>query len=663
MALLTPSLCLAIQVGAGHAALHPASAEFFLEVPDVPALLETYTSMPMVGFFNDPQTLSAVRKLLQQPQLSGSQLVSDGLRVLPLPEALVQDPIRILQELESASFSVEGRSSSSEPGALAVFDWKNEELAAAIEVALAGFTQGEQRWLSREGSRIWLGLGSLDPESTRVLATGSSNLASSGTLESASALGEPAGTVFVTGFATRNPVDLLLECLPSLQGSMVSDLQGLAHLVLGDEALHWRTCLSEGVFVTELLQPEAGHPIASQPWVARDPLDPFVLDSIHHGALFASGFSFDPFGAEAWLIDSLAEASGSSPAEMRGRLEATLGFPVSQPFSKLQPQGAFFVHPVKGLGLPKTYAAVPLREADGVLEEIGALAEELARGVDGMKVKSTKYKKVPYLSIVLPETVASLGDLGSVRPAIAVLDDKLILSNGTLGLKKEIRRWLGDDREQLPAPKYPWTGNPGALPLGTTSVVYIDWATQVEAILELARALGGLAEGLPVDLSQLPPPQVFTRHLPPTFHATTVTEDGVITRHEAGFYVETWLGLVGLVSMITEALNPSTPSPGADAPASVPREQATNNTLQSLRTSISVYRIDTGRVPDRLGDLLQPTTNYPQGFLNGSKALPTDAWGHAFRYSAGLDGKAYKLWSLGPDGIDQNGAGDDIASH
>ena len=39
------------------------------------------------------------------------------------------------------------------------------------------------------------------------------------------------------------------------------------------------------------------------------------------------------------------------------------------------------------------------------------------------------------------------------------------------------------------------------------------------------------------------------------------------------------------------------------------------------------------------------------------KAIPLDAWGRAYRYS--VTGKEGTLWSIGPNGIDEKGEGDD----
>ena len=73
-----------------------------------------------------------------------------------------------------------------------------------------------------------------------------------------------------------------------------------------------------------------------------------------------------------------------------------------------------------------------------------------------------------------------------------------------------------------------------------------------------------------------------------------------------------------------------------------------------------IIRVKDGH-PAALADLLKPTTNYPQGFLPRLGAVPKDGWQHELRYRVEPDGASYRLWSVGPDGQDQSGSGDDLS--
>jgi hypothetical protein len=294
---------------------------------------------------------------------------------------------------------------------------------------------------------------------------------------------------------------------------------------------------------------------------------------------------------------------------------------------------------------------------------VAVLAQALAAGLPGTEVKRSIYKDVPFVTINLPPGALSLGDLGEVTPVVAVLDGKLIVTSGSLNLKKEIRRRQGDEKEALGPASYPWTGGKAVFPKEATAVLYIDWAAQVEALFGLARAFGPMMESFnfPFDLSQLPSPLVFTRHMPPTLHVVRQVQGGLAVRHEAGFAFETWLGLAGLGALVRDQLADAGPAVLAQAsPAGSDPAAETRRTVLELRTALSVYKLDRGAFPDALAGLLEPSPSYPSGYLDGRTALPLDAWGRAYRYLRAPDGASCRVWSVGPDGVDQDGAGDDV---
>ena len=56
---------------------------------------------------------------------------------------------------------------------------------------------------------------------------------------------------------------------------------------------------------------------------------------------------------------------------------------------------------------------------------------------------------------------------------------------------------------------------------------------------------------------------------------------------------------------------------------------------------------------------MQPTESYPRGFLDGP-SLPADGWGRPYVYAVDEGGAGYRLRSVGADGVDQGGEGDDV---
>ena len=62
---------------------------------------------------------------------------------------------------------------------------------------------------------------------------------------------------------------------------------------------------------------------------------------------------------------------------------------------------------------------------------------------------------------------------------------------------------------------------------------------------------------------------------------------------------------------------------------------------------------------ENLRDLMKPSENYPNGYLGGASELPKDPWQHDYVYEVGGP-KGYKLRSMGPNGVDDKGGGDDV---
>ena len=100
----------------------------------------------------------------------------------------------------------------------------------------------------------------------------------------------------------------------------------------------------------------------------------------------------------------------------------------------------------------------------------------------------------------------------------------------------------------------------------------------------------------------------------------------------------------------TEA--PKSDSSAADSAVAVLK--LTRGTLDRLSTRLLVYQIDRGAYPATLEELTQPSPNYPDGYLDG-EPVPMDGWGRPLGYLRGDDGSSYRVWSLGPDGVDASG--------
>ena len=68
-----------------------------------------------------------------------------------------------------------------------------------------------------------------------------------------------------------------------------------------------------------------------------------------------------------------------------------------------------------------------------------------------------------------------------------------------------------------------------------------------------------------------------------------------------------------------------------------------------------MYQLDHGGSPPAdLAELQKAEGGKPAYLLE----LARDGWGREFKYS--VDGDTYKLWSMGANGIDESGQGDDL---
>mgnify|MGYP002633133738 CR=1 FL=1 len=85
----------------------------------------------------------------------------------------------------------------------------------------------------------------------------------------------------------------------------------------------------------------------------------------------------------------------------------------------------------------------------------------------------------------------------------------------------------------------------------------------------------------------------------------------------------------------------------------------TSSTLKEVKLALVMFKAENSALPETLEELAVPTANYPRAFI---EVLPFDGWGRAFFYSADKETGSYRLWSAGPDGVNNGGKGDDVVS-
>ncbi len=433
-----------------------------------------------------------------------------------------------------------------------------------------------------------------------------------------------------------------------------------------------RTSLVDGQFQKHRFQPEGGSQVPAM--LGGSALDGSLLDRVdpEAGMVWAGGADIRR------LFDLLNASLGFTPGERgefpRALLQEQGGFSVETDLiQQLEPQVAISVGLVRGLAPPSLVMTLKAKDAAKLQRGLEAWLRGLvALEPESFSLKDRPYKKLPYYELKVQPYGALPGSQAEVAEYVFGLrGDTLLISTGSKAVKDELRRETGPD-----SPRSPLVGNP-ALGEGIQELLYIDYPSYIGTLYGLVKTFGALAGGmgegeLPFDLSQLPDAELLTRHFRPTLSVTRQSPAGRITRCDSSFGPEIPLG--GLVSALLASYATSTqseiPEPEEEAaeawsepvetvPAGAEGDRgATRDGLLRLRTLLEVYRWDRGSYPSQLSDLSQPSARFPQGCLEGAP-LPLDEWGRPFAYSLTSEG-GFLLRSMGPNGLDEQGQGDDV---
>jgi Type II secretion system (T2SS), protein G len=318
--------------------------------------------------------------------------------------------------------------------------------------------------------------------------------------------------------------------------------------------------------------------------------------------------------------------------------------------------------------LPPMLAALEVRNPDRVVEVIRKVVE--FAGVqtgNPMKVESEERKGYTLHEISLG------GELSIVRPAFAVAGGQIYLSTEPALIKQHMKRLEKADATDITAsPDFqrfakhvPWDG--------LSSLTYSDtrysFETAYDMIISTVPMFMQMSDiEVPIDFQIAPMRETISQHLfgGLTFSVETPTGTryesyGSIGGEAAAFAIAALAG-AGLVGasqqMETEFMRMGDPQE-AESPtrSALTPEEVARNDLKLLSSNVVLYRLEKDALPSTLDDLLSPLPNYPSGLLDG-QSLPVDPWGQKYMYA--VSGTDYRIWSAGPDGVDNDGSGDDI---
>lgn len=266
------------------------------------------------------------------------------------------------------------------------------------------------------------------------------------------------------------------------------------------------------------------------------------------------------------------------------------------------------------------------------------------------------------------------------QPAFGITDDGwMVMSmNGSSPVRKAMKSGVTKPAENI-------LSNPeaadflGRVPASSGMLAWSDprpfvggMITTAQGFLPMIAAQAG--DEMPLDLDKMPGPDSFTKHLR-TSESYAWYADGMM-RQKA-------VGSMGAGELMVFALAGGAMFAGITTQQAMVQDEAqayeewevveepvvgdhqhdggdtTLAELMRLDTGLMLYSAVNGSYPASLSDLLQPQQDWEDGFLaDRDLGIVADAWGNAFVYKK--EGEGYTLYSVGPNGTDEGGAGDDL---
>ena len=312
------------------------------------------------------------------------------------------------------------------------------------------------------------------------------------------------------------------------------------------------------------------------------------------------------------------------------------------------------------MGTPDTVMRVGVRDGERLVGALGQLLDSASQQAGlpvGLELQD--HEGTPWYKIDISATPAAM----MMQPGIVFMDGEVVFCTSEGQLKSIMNGSTGESlwgNENFSTFGKSLQNNGGVLSLTFTDLSR-SFGTQYQQIAGMAGMIPGLSD-LPMDMSKLPAEGSITRHLGESYAGQYRTEEGMyVTKSVSQFQMGDFVPLLLIAGAIAGGQQMGIELDEIEAVID-PSEQVMND-LRELKASIQIYKITQSNYPGSLEALLQPLDDFPNGaYLN--ERLPTDPWGNGYRFELAMHPKKRKempkLWSLGPNGIDENGEGDDI---
>lgn len=609
------------------------------------------------------------------------QVVADQLEQLMGGEAPRQ------MSLQAMNFSPQGAESSFGSDSVAIYSY---ELSPDAEDLRPGDVLSSSIKMISGGRRLAFLVGNVDaPEYAALVAAGGYETSAASKLTAGRetfGVRAPSTTHVFEGF-----VQPFVERALAEQEPMALPLLDLAEGLFGTSASmfirggHWRVDIDpkSGQFRTEgLHEPSKVGPTAGLLGARTLPED--ALDLAPADALVATVTSLDKNVLQELMSQAAGRGDAERVEEEMAAIEEQYGFRPDRDL--VAPLGSAISFSLKELTSP---FSPPDLQISAKLED----REAFVSGMDGLfsmlesepafVLEREPYKKISMIyRLQMPELFAGAGldgipvDLANYfAPAIAIMDDRFVLGLNRAHVRKEVRKAAKAMKEGTSRATHEELSNIGAAQAATVS--YADWASFLGGIYNKMKAVGPFIAsiGLPFDPNALPSAETMTRHFTPSHRSVRVVEGAV--RHSSVSSFGPELGLVpiamGLGSMtfaravavdavageiVEEPMFEEVQIEDVDAGPASTATAVTEQALTEISVAITLYQLaNDGKAPNDLAALTETTENYPEGYLEGG--VPTDGWDNDFVYATKDSG--FELYSKGPNGVDDDGGGDDIS--
>ncbi len=690
-------LCLALVQSPGplHADLHPRESEIYLEVGDLPALWKAFDAAPTVRLLRDEKIQGLLAGLGAQLDLAPAPLLEKALTHALPP----QEVERWFDGLRTFSVSVAAANPGGEaPSPLRLFavaDFLEPVHAEAVRASLfaragqheplAGAPSGVER-LVWPGLELWCSVA----DRRLVIGGGATTFgdASSRAEKKQAGLGarddfKSANAAFAKGTGetvfwyaqTTSPLDVLARLAPqdgNIQ-NLVRTLEGIPEeLDFLAPARTLRMQLVGERFVTEIFSPDGR--ASAKPLLGVQPIQEAWLEPIPAKALLSYVGTLDGAALGERVKQYVAKDALASAA--LASIEQKLGFGIERIIARLGPAITAYSMPVAGLGPPDMSAWVDCADPVAFQADLEQFFAALGETLPGYALRTKDYivrppagekVQVPITTVSLPADLVDLGPMLSLTPSYARVGNRLVFALSSSNVKEELKRLHGAAEPPIVAGQNALKAKGLALPEDCRSAVVMDWGNQVESALNMVKALAMMqGDALPFDVSELPSADAFRAYVGPTLHVSRRVAGGTYRRNEGSFGPETWLAIAVLAGERASQAQAFAPHQVPEAAAEVERqtaalaaEEVTTQAFSLVEIGLARYSAELQRYPERLEDLTGTSAAAPDGYLPG-RAIPRDGWGQQLRYLRTDDG--CRFWSIGPNGIDEGGAGDDVLS-